>query len=210
MKVKRVAAGLPISEIGNLLDSNTKESIGVVNWAGEYPYSPKVQFSILHDGDNIYVKYWVEEQATLAHVTNDFGEVWTDSCVEFFISFGCGYYNMEFNSIGYGLASFRTSKECAEAASADLMSKIERYPSLPKEAFDEQEVGEWNIMLKYPKELFFKDNIASLDGVKATANFYKCGDNLTVPHFVSWNAIEVDTPNFHLPNFFKAIEFCQE
>ncbi|MFI3316463.1 MAG: carbohydrate-binding family 9-like protein [Rikenellaceae bacterium] len=210
MKIKKIETALSPEKLSALLDAATKEQIKVVNWPSVASYCPQVEFSILHDGDNIYIKYWVKEQATLAHVTKDFGEVWTDSCVEFFISFGTGYYNIEFNSIGYGLASFRTRREpeFATAASSELMAKIERYPSLHRTSFDEQCVEEWNIMLKLPKELFINESLATLDGVKATANFYKCGDNLTVPHFVSWNPIEVETPNFHIPSFFKEIEFA--
>ena len=51
------------------------------------------------------------------------------------------------------------------------------------------------------------ESIESLKGVCATANFYKCGDDLPEPHFVSWNKIEAPTPNFHLPKYFGEIEF---
>ncbi len=212
MKINRITAGQTITEVSALLDTQKKELIGFVNWHDVAPYCPSVKFSTLHDGDNIYIKYWVSEQSTLAAVTKDFGDVWTDSCVEFFISFGTGYYNIEFNSIGYGLASFRTRREpeFTERASEQLMAKIERYPSLPREEFAEKSIKEWSLLLKLPKELFFKEQLSTLDGVKADANFYKCGDNLSEPHFVSWSPIEVETPNFHLPKFYKQIEFdCQ-
>ncbi len=210
MKIQRVPAGQSANAISSLLDTANKETIGVINWPVEHPSCPKVEFAMLHDGDNVYIKYWVEEQATLAAVTEDLGQVWTDSCVEFFITFGTGYYNMEFNSIGYGLASFRTDRYTPEFATSDLMSKIERYPSLPREPFAEKSIDKWNIMLKYPKDIFFKENFETLDGVKGTANFYKCGDNLSVPHFVTWSPIKTEAPNFHLPSFFAEVEFCKE
>ncbi|MFI3280977.1 MAG: carbohydrate-binding family 9-like protein [Rikenellaceae bacterium] len=207
MEIKKIVANLSAEVVASMLDAAPKEKIQEVNWANEFPYLPNVEFSILHDGDNIYIKYWVDEQATLAKVTQDFGEIWTDSCVEFFISFGTGYYNIEFNVIGHGLMSYRTSRESAEAVPAELMAKIERYPSLPCENFEEKRVEPWSLMLKLPKELFIKENLTTLDGVAATANFYKCGDNLTVPHFASWNRIDIESPNFHRPDFFKAISF---
>ncbi len=46
----------------------------------------------------------------------------------------------------------------------------------------------------------------SWDGIKAKANVYKCGDNLSKPHFLSWNPIHHPTPNFHLPEFFGTLE----
>jgi hypothetical protein len=39
-------------------------------------------------------------------------------------------------------------------------------------------------------------------GATLRANFYKCGDELQVPHFLSWNPIGVETPDFHRPEFF--------
>jgi hypothetical protein len=39
------------------------------------------------------------------------------------------------------------------------------------------------------------------------ANFYKCGDELQTPHFLSWNPIEIDQPDFHRPDFFGTLEF---
>jgi hypothetical protein len=38
-------------------------------------------------------------------------------------------------------------------------------------------------------------------------NFYKCGDELGVPHFVSWTKIKTDSPAFHMPEFFGGLEF---
>ena len=38
-------------------------------------------------------------------------------------------------------------------------------------------------------------------------NVYKCGDNLSQPHFLSWQPIHTDKPNFHVPQFFGEVEF---
>ncbi len=40
-----------------------------------------------------------------------------------------------------------------------------------------------------------------------SANFYKCGDKLTVPHFVTWNSIGTNKPDFHQPKFFGELYF---
>ena len=39
------------------------------------------------------------------------------------------------------------------------------------------------------------------------ANFYKCGDKLQTPHFLSWNPIDLEKPNFHCPEFFGMLRF---
>jgi hypothetical protein len=39
------------------------------------------------------------------------------------------------------------------------------------------------------------------------ANFYKCGDGTSVPHYLSWNQVITETPDFHRPEFFGEISF---
>ena len=46
-----------------------------------------------------------------------------------------------------------------------------------------------------------------LDGRTMRANFYKCGDLLPRPHFLSWNAISLPRPDFHCPEFFGTLRF---
>ena len=41
------------------------------------------------------------------------------------------------------------------------------------------------------------------DGLRARMNLYKCGDDLSHPHFLSWQPIEAPKPNFHLPAFLR-------
>ncbi len=67
--------------------------------------------------------------------------------------------------------------------------------------------GQWELSLIIHIGVFAQSNISVFDGLQAKANFYKCGDNLKVPHFLSWNPIENDTPNFHLSKYFGNIQF---
>lgn len=194
--IKDIFAQLPTVKISN------------VNWQSEYPYQPDVEFSIFHDGDNIYLQYVVDEKYTAALSSSDNGEVWKDSCVEFFISFDdSGYYNIEFNSIGKGLVGFRQDRDSAVRADDSILSLISRESTLGSEPFTERENQQWTLNLTIPKEVFFKHNLTTLSNVNARANFYKCGDDLTEPHFLSWKPIDNPTPNFHLPKFFGNLDF---
>ncbi len=207
MVVQKIVKGQDVKSVEKLLDAAEKVQLQESNWTEADHSLPVVRFSILHDGDNIYLKYWVNEQATLARQTEDFGQIWTDSCVEFFLSFGEGHYNMEFNCIGHALTSYRVERRSPEHAARELLSRVERYTSLGKENFDEKHLDEWSIMLKIPKELLFKKDFEGLDGVKATANFFKCGDHLSEPHFMSWSPIKDGALDFHRRECFRAIEF---
>ncbi len=208
--VKKIDSQLSIESVSALLDRGEVHPIGCVNWPADYPYAPEVSFVILHDGDKIYLRYSVDEQSVAAVAEHDNGAVWCDSCVEFFVSFDKeSYYNLETNAAGRVLLSHRLAGgESKCFADTHILSSIVRVPSLGSGPFAERvEQTSWSLLLAIPKEAFFKDDIASLTGVEATANFYKCGDNLRQPHFLSWSPIANPTPNFHLPRFFGRLVF---
>lgn len=213
--VKRIdlPSGRSVEEVSAAMDdpSSGIEShrIDKVNWPDGYPAAPKVSLRIAHNGTEIFLKYAVEEQYTMALVEQDNGRVWTDSCVEFFIAFDqTGYYNFEFTCIGKALLHFNVPGSESEHAPVGLMESIGRLGSLGSEPFAER-TGDnrWTLTVVIPVGSFFRHGIVSLKGVEARANFYKCGDDLSVPHFLSWSPIEFPKPNFHLPAFFGKIKF---
>lgn len=63
----------------------------------------------------------------------------------------------------------------------------------------------WNLLVAIPFELI------GLDGnnlpEKLYANFYKCADGTSLPHYLSWSPIETEKPDFHRPDFFGEIYF---
>lgn len=58
------------------------------------------------------------------------------------------------------------------------------------------------MIMVIPALVFNKQGDITLSGLRAFGNFYKCGDELPQPHFISWSPIGHPTPNFHLPAFF--------
>lgn len=195
----------------NLQDAQEKLSklspieVSCNNWPDQFPETPKVSVRLLHNNKEIFVRFDVEEKYTMARVENDNGQVWTDSTCEFFISFDeKTYYNIEMTCIGKVLIGYRSNIE-PQLGSTD---SIKRLPSLGTEPFAER-IGDnkWSLTYSVPIIAFWKHNLTELHGVKARGNFYKCGDNLTKPHFLSWSPIKYPTPNFHLPEFFGEISF---
>lgn len=185
------------------------EPISCVNWPNEYPYAPKVSFKMFHSGENLNLRFEVEEQYTQALVEEDNAEVWTDSCVEFFLSLDDqGYYNFETSCIGRLLMAFRRVKPEPTYASQEVLNSIERCASLGAETFSER-VGDnkWSITLKIPAQALFRHQLKSWQGVEARMNLYKCGDNLSHPHFLSWKPIQTPSPNFHVPQYFETVKF---
>jgi hypothetical protein len=180
------------------------------NWPEQYPYSPQVAFRMYHTGKRLMLRFDVAERHTAAKVTKDNGEVWTDSCVEFFIApDNSMYYNFETNCIGTMLLGARKSRDEAEHASAEVLSHIGRETSLPKGEAIELAEGDnrWSLTLSIPPTALFKHDISDWSGVGARMNLYKCGDNLPVPHFLSWQPIDTPAPDFHRPEFFADVIF---
>lgn len=185
------------------------QPIATVNWA-EYPYKPEVAFRVAHTDDAVLLHYKVTEASVRAKYAEDNGCVWTDSCVEFFsVPAADGiYYNMECNCIGTFLVGAGPERENREHAPQEVMEQVSRWASLGRRPFEER-IGEctWEVALVIPYTVFFKHRIETLDGQSVKANFYKCGDELQTPHFLSWNPIRIEKPDFHRPDFFGSLEF---
>ncbi|MDR0937854.1 MAG: hypothetical protein LBN29_00650 [Mediterranea sp.] len=212
IKVKKINE--PVSDAAALPALLDKEGVGFepianVNWA-EYPYRPEVKFRVAHTDDAILLHYQVKEASVRARYATDNAPVWTDSCVEFFsIPASDGiYYNLECNCAGTVLLAAGPAREGREQAPPEATSLIRRWASLGHAPFEERVADTtWEVALIIPYKAFFKHHIESLDGQTLRANFYKCGDELRTPHFLSWNPIGTATPDFHRPEFFGELRF---
>jgi hypothetical protein len=67
----------------------------------------------------------------------------------------------------------------------------------------------WEITYQIPYSflrLFYPDFQAA-PGKKMRANFYKCGDYTVQEHYLSWNPVESQIPDFHRPESFGQLIF---
>ena len=189
--------------------------IGSNNWKEQYPYTPQASFRIAHNYNSILLEYKVEEETIRAMADRDNGRPWEDSCCEFFFAPGISednpedlYYNIECNCRGALLVACGKGREKRVEAPVILVDSIDRLSSLGEGKMEERPAkGPWTLTLVLPKRLFFKHHKLSLEGLKARGNFYKCGDKLSKPHFLSWNAIDVPAPDFHVPEYFGTLNF---
>lgn len=212
LKVKKVNVDTAVDarHVPALLDKAEVDyqPIDVVNWPA-FPYRPEVSFRIGYTNDAVLLHYKVTEKSVRAHYGKDDDPVYKDSCVEFFISPGGDqiYYNLECNCIGTILFGGGEPGN-RDRADAEVMNTIGRWAGLGTAPFDER-IGqtEWEVALVVPFTAFYKHRLSSLSGQDIRANFYKCGDDLTTPHFLSWSPIRVERPNFHLPAFFGVLHF---
>ena len=205
------ASGVAAQESPALLRENKilYNRVENINWPKEFPYCPKMQFGIAHTGEEFLIHYCVEEQSVRAVAQKDNDNVWEDSCAEFFISPAADglYYNIECNCAGTLLLGVGEGRNNRQLATPEITRQIDRWASLGRTPFDTRDQPtRWELALRIPYTVFFRHNITSLDGLTLKGNFYKCGDKLPVPHFISWNPIGTPTPDFHCPQFFGKLE----
>ena len=196
-------------EISHQLDKlGHGHNIDIAPWP-EYSYKPEVNFNIAYNVTDLYLKFYVMEESIRA-VNSDINDnVWEDSCVELFIAPSSEdvYYNFEFNCIGTCLVQKGTTRNNRSYFDVEVIKSIKAFSSIGKDTFEEKKGDfSWELTIKIPLASFI-DDIKDLKGSKMKANFYKCGDKLADPHFLTWNRIEIKEPDFHRPDFFGDIYF---
>ena len=207
MIIPYISSGAGLKEITDRLNKQERIPISIVNWK-EFPYTPKVEFSICWSETGFFINYWVDEEVTMALTMKDNGPVYRDSCVEFFVSPDSNdyYYNFEFNCIGSCLSAYGNSRHDRQPASEEILKGIARFSSLERKVFTETHTGPWDLLVIIPPTAFFKNPGFKFREMTMKANFYKCGDGLSKPHYLSWKPISADHPDFHRPEFFSTIE----
>lgn len=189
----------------NVFSAADWHAIDSVNWPDQFPYAPTVRFQAMYNTDFLLLHYAVEEEFVRAQAVRHNEAVYEDSCVECFISFDAGqtYFNIEFNVLGTGLIGQRStvSKE-KKRLEADLVNRVNTFTNVRQIAGKKS----WQMALAIPFDILGQDGSA-LTGTSAHANFYKCGDKLPVPHYLSWKQIHMPEPSFHAIEYFGEIAF---
>lgn len=211
-------------------------NIDVTNWADYHYPTASVQFRIAYTDNAICLQYSVKEPYIKATSKEDAGSApYKDSCVEFFvIPDNTHYYNLEQNCIGIGTFAGGAERTNRTKYTQDILDKIQRHSTIPAEMFAQKDIWSaeeirnitdknllnilpcnllqgdlicWQLDIILPVELFTLKEVGNLQGKTVTANFYKCGDDMPVRHYLSWNLIGLERPNFHTPQFFGKLIF---
>ena len=200
-----------LREVSRLLEAQVEpQVIGTVNWEA-FPYRPDVQFRIAHSNNKLWLKFHVTEDNILARRTEANTATHRDSCVEFFLDpqQNGDYYNFEFNCIGTTHLAYGSEGGKREfVPPGNIREQILIESSLGDQPFPERTGGHsWEMTMVIPAEILVHEKGIQLKGLTANANFYKCGDDTAVPHYLSWSPVGTDRPNFHQPKFFGRLIF---
>jgi hypothetical protein len=191
-----------------VFDQMTKNQIDQSSW-GKADEKLAAKFSIVHDNQSVLLQYHVTEKETRAVYSRHQDPVFKDSCVEFFVSFEGdeNYYNFEFNSLGTCLSAYGPDRNGRQKLPVSLINQIQSRTDIRRVVDGHLSLINWQLALIIPLAVFQFNKIKQLSGQKATANFYKCGDDLSEPHFLSWERINTPEPDFHQPKYFGELIF---
>lgn len=198
---------LEVEQISQLMEGLMAVPIDCNPWPA-YQANAEAKFSMAHNGETILLKYKVTEKYLMANEVNN-GNVHNDSCVEIFIAFDdAGYYNLEFNCLGFTKIGYGNGRNGRRLLPIEVIKQLSFSSKINANGIVNANTGfDWEITLVIPREIFIKHQINSFNNLKAKGNFYKCGDGLPQPHFLTWNMIEADTPDFHRQEFFGELMF---
>lgn len=178
------------------------------NWVNS---DVQASFDIQHDGTSIYLHYFVKEDHVRAVNSGFNSSVWEDSCAEFFFMLkgdGENYYNFEINAVGTVLGGYGKERNDRTWLPDTALEKIETLPSLGREPFgDIHETTLWTLQVRIPVTTLCFSEINDITGQDAFGNFYKCGDMLKQPHFLSWKPVLIPDPDFHQSRYFGQLSF---
>ncbi|TCC99429.1 hypothetical protein FBD94_05075 [Pedobacter hiemivivus] len=197
-----------IEKVSTLLDALPKNRIAQQPWP-EFNSDLQANFSIAHSNDFLMLKYVVTEDVIKVATTELNGAVHKDNCVEFFVSFGAdkSYYNIEVNCVGVCLIAYGKGRSNRDFLPKELVKRIKTHAVIKTAAENSRRKYVWEITLMIPIVVFAFSNLKTLSQQRGFGNFFKCGDDLPQPHFYSWNEIEAESPDFHLPEFFGSLAF---
>lgn len=177
-------------------DSMDIMQIDNLQWCA--PVDIRAQAQLCWDDEAIHVHLRAWEKDVRAVHDSPMQSVCEDSCLEFFLrpTDDLRYFNIEFNPncalyLGFGDGT-ELIRLCADDERALLQPHADRT------------ADGWEIFYRVPFSFirrFFPDFTPAV-GLAFYGNCYKCGDLTPQVHYLAWNPIRGDVPQFHHPQDF--------
>ncbi|MBL4700735.1 MAG: carbohydrate-binding family 9-like protein [Phycisphaeraceae bacterium] len=198
------------------------DNISALDVASVHPrsssHTPKTSVRVAYDSDALYLKFQVEDQYVCCRHLEHQSQVCEDSCVEAFLKpvANKGYFNFEINVSGVMLVyyvadntptpdGFKDHTILSEAQLQQIQILSDHQRAIDPEI---SEPLSWSIICRIPRTVF-EDYLGPLTlGPDSPwqGNFYKCADQSSHPHWMSWNPVG-EVLNFHKPECFGQLQF---
>ncbi len=180
----------------------------------EMSFRPSAEVKLRYDDHCLHLIYRVNDNYVRCVTSQTNGEVWKDSCVEFFFApeqdKPGSYFNLEMNCGGHILMRHQDPPNGRSTLAESDIAEIKVCHSMPPLVVNEIAAPtNWTLEVALPFEMLrgYCNLKLPSNGTRWRANFYKCAENNSHPHWLSWSPIIAPEPNFHLPEFFGEIEF---
>lgn len=191
-------------------------TIDIARSMGDMPeHPPEVRARLAYDDEAIYVIFRVEDRYVRAVAREHQDAVCLDSCVEFFFTPGtdpaAGYFNLEMNCGGTVLFRYNTAPRKGEPIAPADIDRMRIAHVMPRIVDPEiTEPTTWTVEYRLPFGLIAKYCPGAArpgPGVAWRANFYKCADETSHPHWLTWARVDRPRPDFHVPESFGTLVF---
>jgi len=215
-KVNKTDEHLPIDGNWNKPLWNRTGSLLIANDNNWVPsYKPHTEVKLRYNNTNLYVIFCVRDQYIKCVTDNHNGPVWHDSCVEFFfspdITNSQNYFNIEVNCSGYAYMAFqRVPKIDYDLFTIEDIETTKIAHTINDLVIEEiEQPMDWFIEYKLPFEILgqYTKFPSPVKGDIWRANFYKCAENNSHPHWLSWAKIKNPQPDFHLIQYMRTLKF---
>lgn len=222
--VHRFATAKPVPVCWDGVSGEAIPTISV-NWfhPRSSDHHPRVLARLAYDAQMLYGLFQVQDQYVVCRHTHYQDPVCTDSCVEFFVQPkpDKGYFNFEMNCGGALLLYY--IEDPTPVSKPDGTTEFVRYSKVPQALgsqvavvpsqpplVDPEVAGPvtWSIAFGIPVKLLetYCGSIGDPQGQTWRANFYKCADGSSHPHWASWSPVG-DLLRFHQPSRFGFLHF---
>ncbi len=191
-----------ISKVNKTIDWDSLEAMSIDKVLWTEDYGIRAQGQLCYDDQNLFVHLSAVEQDIRAENTEPLSPVYQDSCLEFFFKMDDSenYFNFEINPNGCLCIQFGPQKtDRIDIVRDDAVN----YFGIQA---DRTSNG-WEVFYKIPLSFIqlFYPNYRFKGELKA--NLYKCGNNTVHKHYLAWNQIDLEKPDFHCPEFFGTLHF---
>ncbi|MBL8047558.1 MAG: hypothetical protein JNJ45_02645 [Chthonomonas sp.] len=183
-------------------------------WQRADAWRPQTTVDLTREGEALRLRFVVQDAFVLGRTQDFNGRVWEDSCVEFFFNPCPGesdfYFNIETNIAGGILFNRQTGRgENTTVLSPDVAAQMELTVN-PGELIVPEDPAprEWSVEYLLPFAILRE--FGPVNPHVWHANFYKCAEANSHPHWGSWARIGTATPYFHSPNFFAEVDVSTE
>ncbi len=178
-------------------------------------HRPATRAKLLYQDEGLFVALHVKDRYVRCVQQGYQAPVCRDSCVEFFVEpvAGKGYFNFEVSCGGHLLLHYNVERGDTidrTPLSRSACEAVRIFHSLPDQIEPERgEPTDWQVAYFAPFSLFtpYVGEVRPQAGDAWRANFYKCADDTSHPHWGMWSPV-TGKLSFHQPAFFGKIRFA--